>query len=105
MQRDFTYIDDIIDGTVASMGCCEGYEIYNLGESRPVRLDVLVSEIEKSLGKRAIINRLPVQPGDVEQTYADVRKAKEKFGYDPKTEISVGLARFVKWLRNATQHT
>jgi UDP-glucuronate 4-epimerase len=99
MQRDFTYIDDIVDGVVASIERCEGYEIYNLGESRPIRLDILISEIEKALGKRAIINRLPVPPGDVKRTYADVRKAKEKLGYDPKTEISVGLARFVKWLR------
>ena len=99
MQRDFTYIDDIVNGIVTSMERCKGYEIYNLGESQPVRLDVLICEIEKALGTKAIINHLPVQPGDVKRTYADVRKAKEKLGYDPKTEISVGLARFVEWLR------
>jgi UDP-glucuronate 4-epimerase len=99
MQRDFTYIDDIVNGIVTSMERCKGYEIYNLGESQPVRLDVLICEIEKALGTKAIINHLPVQPGDVNQTYADVRKAKEKLDYDPKTEISVGLARFVEWLR------
>jgi len=99
MRRDFTYIDDIINGLTAAMDSCAGYEIYNLGESRPVRLDELIREIEKALGKKAVINRLPMQPGDVNRTYADVAKAKEKLGYNPATEISVGLAEFVKWFR------
>lgn len=100
MRRDFTYIDDIIDGVVAAMHKCKGYEIYNLGESRPVRLDTLIAEIENALGKKAIIDRLPLQPGDVNQTYADVTKAKQQLGYDPETDISTGLARFVEWLRS-----
>ncbi len=100
MMRDFTYIDDIIGGVVGAIEYCEGYEVYNLGESRPVRLDVLISEIEKALGKKAQINRLGLQPGDVTRTYADVAKAKSRFGYEPKTEISVGLGRFVEWLRS-----
>jgi UDP-glucuronate 4-epimerase len=99
MRRDFTYIDDIIDGVVAAMDRAEGYEIYNLGESRPVRLDELICRIEEALGKKAKINRLPMQPGDVKQTYADVTKAVERLGYQPKTEIEVGLARFTEWLR------
>ncbi len=99
MKRDFTYIDDIIDGIVAATANCRGYEIYNLGESRPVRLDELIGEIEKALGKQAVINRLPMQPGDVKQTYADVTKAKERLGYKPKTDFTVGLKRFVEWLR------
>ena len=99
MRRDFTYIDDIIDGVVAAMERCSGYEVYNLGESRPVRLDELISAIEHSLGKKAIINRLPEQPGDVKQTYADVRKAQRELDYSPRTEVSAGLASFVKWLR------
>jgi UDP-glucuronate 4-epimerase len=97
MMRDFTYIDDIIDGTVAAIKRCEGYEIYNLGQSRPVRLDKLVEEIEKALGKKAIIEHKPVPPGDAERTYADVSKAKKLLGYDPNTEIAVGLKRFVEW--------
>jgi UDP-glucuronate 4-epimerase len=100
MRRDFTYIDDIIDGIVSAMGRCEGYEIYNLGESRPVRLDVLISEIEKALGKKAEVERLPVPPGDVKQTYADVSKAKKRLGYEPRTQIDVGLKKFVEWLRD-----
>jgi len=99
MRRDFTYIDDIIDGVVAAMQHCKGYEIYNLGESRPIRLDELIREIEKALGTKVVINRLPTQPGDVNQTYADVTKAKEKLGYEPGTELADGLTKFIKWLR------
>ena len=99
MRRDFTYIDDILDGVVAAMDRRGGYEIYNLGESRPVRLDVLIAEIEKALGAKAVIDRKPMQPGDVIQTYADVSKARRDLGYDPHTDIATGLARFVRWLR------
>ncbi len=99
MRRDFTYIDDIIEGVLAAIQRCSGYEIYNLGESRPVRLDELIGEIEKALGKKAVIERLGMQPGDVIQTYADVSKAKERLGYEPKTEIEVGLRQFVEWFR------
>jgi UDP-glucuronate 4-epimerase len=99
MMRDFTYIDDIIDGTVAGIKKCAGYNIYNLGESRPITVNNLIGEIEKALGKKAIIERLPLQPGDVERTYADVTKAHRDLGYNPNTEISDGLKRFVEWLR------
>ncbi len=99
MERDFTYIDDIIDGVVAAMQRCSGYQIYNLGESRPVRLDVLISEIESALGKKAKIYRLAEQPGDVRRTYADVDKAVKELGYQPRTQLSDGLKQFVKWLR------
>ena len=98
MMRDFTYIDDIIQGVVAAMAKCNGYEIYNLGESRPVRLDKLITEIENALGKKAVIERLGEQPGDVRQTYADVSKAKKELAYNPKTEIKDGLGKFVEWL-------
>jgi UDP-glucuronate 4-epimerase len=99
MKRDFTYIDDIINGVVAAMERCGGYEVYNLGESRPVRLDDLITAIENALGKKAIINRLPEQPGDVKQTYADIGKAQRELDYSPKTEVSAGLANFVRWFR------
>lgn len=99
MRRDFTYIDDIIDGVTAAMRTCSGYRVYNLGESRPVRLDVLIEAIEKALGKKAILNRLPEQPGDVRQTYADVSRAVQELGYEPKTELQDGLARFAAWLK------
>ncbi len=99
MERDFTYIEDIIDGVVASMKQCQGYHIYNLGESRPVRLDVLIAELEKALGKKAIIDRQPEQPGDVKRTFADVQKAVLELGYQPKTHLADGLKAFVVWMR------
>ncbi|MBW8000415.1 MAG: NAD-dependent epimerase/dehydratase family protein [Planctomycetes bacterium] len=102
MRRDFTYIDDIIDGVLAAIDNCKGYEIYNLGESQPVRLDELIKAIEQALGKKATINRLPVQPGDVRQTYADVSKAISKLGYSPKVGIKEGLSEFVKWFRKSS---
>ncbi len=99
MMRDFTYIDDIIDGTVAAMQKCAGFEIYNLGESKPITVNDLVTEIEKALGKKAVKEYVPAQPGDVERTYADVTKAVGELGYNPSTTIETGLAKFVAWLR------
>jgi UDP-glucuronate 4-epimerase len=99
MSRDFTYIDDIIDGTAAAMEKCAGFNIYNLGESRPITVNNLISEIEKALGKKAVKEYVPPQPGDVERTYADVTKAIKELGYNPTTTIEEGLAQFVTWLR------
>jgi len=99
MMRDFTYIDDIINGIVAAMQKCDGFNIYNLGESRPIMVNDLIAEIEKALGKKAIKEYLPPQPGDVERTYADVTKAIRELGYNPATTIQAGLAEFVAWLR------
>ncbi len=99
MSRDFTYIDDIIDGTVAAMQKCSGFNIYNLGESRPIVVNDLIVEIEKALGKKAAREYLPHQPGDVERTYADVTKAAAELGYNPQTTIQTGLEKFVTWLR------
>ena len=100
MMRDFTYIDDIIDGTVAAVHNCVGFKIYNLGESRPISVNDLITEIEKALGKKAAREYLPPQPGDVERTFADVTKADDEFGYNPKTTIQEGLKKFVQWLEN-----
>ena len=99
MMRDFTYIDDIIDGTVAAINNCAGFNIYNLGESRPIMVNDLIVEIEKALGKKAVKEYLPPQPGDVERTYADVTKAVRELGYNPSTTIQEGLAKFTAWLR------
>lgn len=102
MSRDFTYIDDIIDGTVAAMEKCAGFKIYNLGESRPITVNNLISEIEKALGKKAVKEHVPPQPGDVERTYADVTKAIKELGYNPTTTIEEGLVQFVTWLRKSS---
>ena len=99
MMRDFTYIDDIIDGTVAAMNKCEGFNIYNLGESQPITVNDLIGAIEKALGKTAIREYIPLQPGDVNRTFADITKAHRELGYNPKTPIRDGLAKFAAWLR------
>jgi len=99
MMRDFTYIDDIIQGIIASIGRCTGYDIYNLGESQPICVNDLISELENALGKQAIRKNLPLQPGDVDRTYADVAKAEKELGYRRTTDIRAGLAQFVAWLR------
>ena len=99
MMRDFTYIDDIINGVAAAMQKCNSFNIYNLGESRPIKVNDLITEIEDALGKKAVKEYLPPQPGDVERTYADVTKAVKDLGYNPATDIRLGLKNFTTWLR------
>jgi UDP-glucuronate 4-epimerase len=97
-RRDYTYIDDIISGVVAAMKLDQSpFEIINLGESQTVELRSLIALIEESLGKRAIIDRKPEQPGDVPITYANIDKARRLLGYDPKTQIEAGVKEFVTW--------
>lgn len=99
-RRDYTYVDDIVDGVVKALTHpVNGYDVFNLGESRTVELRELIALIEKNLGKAARIRRLPDQPGDVPITYADVTKAKSLLGYDPRTAIEEGIARFTDWFR------
>ncbi len=102
MVRDFTYIDDIIEGTVVAMEKCDGFNIYNLGHSRPITVNNLIVEIEKALGKKAVKEYLPPQPGDVQRTYADITKAAKELAYNPSTSIQTGMANFVDWLRQNT---
>lgn len=96
-RRDYTYISDIIDGITKSIIHCKGYHIYNLGESKTIELRALIQLIAESLGKQPLIEALPEQPGDVPITYADISKAKEEIGYDPKVGIEEGVKLFVKW--------
>jgi UDP-glucuronate 4-epimerase len=99
-RRDYTYIDDIIDGVAAAIDYDQSdYEVINLGESRTVELRELISLLEKELDTHAIIERQPPQPGDVPQTFADVSKARALLNYQPKTQIEEGLRRFVEWFR------
>jgi UDP-glucuronate 4-epimerase len=99
MMRDFTYIDDIVNGIVAAMGQCDGFNIYNLGESEPITVNDLIAEIENALGKKAIRQYQPLQLGDVKRTYADVTNAARDLGYNPSTSIQAGLKKFTVWLR------
>lgn len=103
MERDFTYIDDVIDGVVVALQRCSGYAIYNLGNSCPVRVDRLVELLERILGKKAVIEWLPEQAGDVKRTYADIRRAQRDLNFFPKTPLSEGLARFVEWFYQQRQ--
>jgi UDP-glucuronate 4-epimerase len=96
-RRDYTYIDDIVDGIVRALDRCAGYEIYNLGESRTVSLAELVALIGELTGVEPILDRQPLQPGDVPITYADVSKARARLGYEPSTPLPEGLARFLAW--------
>ncbi|HET9857420.1 MAG TPA: GDP-mannose 4,6-dehydratase [Chthoniobacterales bacterium] len=98
-RRDYTYIDDIIQGTMAALKY-DGpmFDVFNLGESETIQLKDLIAAIERALGKKAKINRLPEQPGDMPLTCADISKARKLLNYKPKTKFSDGLPRFVDWL-------
>jgi UDP-glucuronate 4-epimerase len=96
-SRDYTYIDDIVDGTVRALERCEGYGIVNLGESRTTTLSRLVALIAEALGVEPRIEHHPDQPGDVPITFADVSLAREKLGYDPRVPVEIGVPRFVEW--------
>lgn len=98
-SRDYTYVEDIVHGIVASLERCDRYRIYNLGGSDPVSLSKLIEALEKAIGRPAIIDRRPAQPGDVERTYADLTRSKAELGYEPKVSLAEGLARFVAWFR------
>ncbi len=97
-RRDYTYIDDIVQGVVASLGY-EGpmFDIFNLGENQTIELQHLIAAIEQALGRKAKINHLPEQPGDVPLTCADISKARQLLGYRPTTSLADGLPRFIEW--------
>ncbi len=99
-RRDYTYVDDIIAGVRDAMDYDKSnYEVINLGESRTVELRELISLLEKELGVSAIIDRQPLQPGDVPQTFADIAKARRLLNYNPQTQIEEGIHRFVEWFK------
>ena len=97
-QRDYTYIDDTIQGTMAALDYNgPPYDVFNLGESQTIQLKDLISAIENAVGKKAKISRLSEQPGDMPRTYADISKARKLLGYNPTTKLSEGLPKFVEW--------
>lgn len=99
--RDYTFVSDTVDGIVACTRRDLGFEIFNLGESQTVKLSYLVELLEKELGVKAVVDRQPMQPGDVPLTFADIRKAERMLGYDPRIKIEEGMARFARWFREA----
>ncbi|MEY2502219.1 MAG: UDP-glucuronate 4-epimerase [Verrucomicrobiota bacterium] len=104
-RRDYTYIDDIIQGVMAALDYTGPlYDLFNLGESETIQLTELIAAIESALGKKAKINQLPEQPGDVPLTCADISKARKLLGYNPTTPLSVGLPKFVEWFRGQQKH-
>lgn len=107
MQRDFTYIDDIVTGISAALDRCDGYHLYNLGNDHPVELSHFIELIEQAIGKRASKIPKPMQPGDVRKTWADISQSRQQLGYDPKTSLEVGIPRFVQWYRehSAVSHS
>lgn len=100
MRRDFTYIDDIINGIVKCLDLPHGCHLFNLGNNKPESLHTLVGLIEQETGKKAKINLLPMPEGEIVETYADIDESKRILGFYPKTSLAEGMSRFVKWYRH-----
>lgn len=99
-QRDYTYIDDIVAGVVASLDRAHPYEVFNLGNCRPITLNVFIDTIERAVGKKAVIEQAGPQPGDVDMTCADITKARKLLGYEPATPFEDGMGKLVAWLKD-----
>lgn len=99
-SRDYTFVEDTVAGIMGAMDKCDRYRVYNLGGSSPVSLSQLIEELEKAIGKKAILDRKPAQPGDVERTFADLARSRSELGYDPKVSLPAGLTRFVEWFNS-----
>jgi UDP-glucuronate 4-epimerase len=104
--RDYTFISDTVDGIMACTKKELGFEIFNIGEGEAISLNRLVDSLEKALGKKAIIERQPMQPGDMPKTFADISKARAKLGYNPKVPFEQGVQLFTDWfLKEERQNT
>jgi UDP-glucuronate 4-epimerase len=99
MKRDFTYVDDVVEGTIAALEKPFAYEVFNLGNSDPIELMDFIGIIEEELGREAQKNLMPLQPGDVLETSADIRNSKDMLGFSPKTPIREGIKKFLAWYR------
>ena len=107
LYRDFTYVDDIVEGVVATLihtQYSKKYALYNIGNNEPVKLLDFIEAIEKCIGKKAIKTMKPMQPGDVERTWADVSDLQKDFDYSPNTSIDKGIREFVDWYKKYTAH-
>ncbi len=104
--RDYTFVDDIVSGILGAVSfespasSAAPFEVFNLGNSSPVKLNELIEHLERATGRKAIRQQLPMQPGDVPLTWADISKAKRMLGYHPATKLDEGLRRFVAWFRS-----
>ncbi len=98
-RRDYTYVDDVVDGIIRAIERCSGHHLYNLGHSEPVALSDMIETIAELLGKPAAIEPHPDQSGDVRQTFADIERAWSELGYRPKIPFREGLARYIEWYR------
>jgi len=96
--RDYTYIDDIVAGILAALGHDAHFDVFNLGNSSPVLLRDMIAAIERVLGRKAVIDRQPLQPGDVPITFADISKARRVLGWAPQTPLETGIRRMAEWL-------
>ncbi len=100
-RRDYTYVDDIVSGIISAINyTATNYEIINIGNNQTISLLELIKTLENTLNKKAIIETMPNQPGDVPQTYANIQKAKKLLGYQPGTSIESGIKKFIDWLNN-----
>jgi len=99
MKRDFTYIDDIVEGIILALENTNGYQIFNLGNNKPVELEYFITCLEKELGKTAIKNYLEMQAGDVLETFADIEYTKEVLGWEPKISTEEAIKAFVEWYK------
>jgi len=100
-RRDYTYIDDVVEGVLGALHAPPGFRVYNLGESATISLDELVALLERETGIRAIRNYLPPEPGDVPVTHAEISRARAEIGYAPKVGVEEGIKKFVDWYRKA----
>ncbi|MFP9112547.1 NAD-dependent epimerase/dehydratase family protein [Flavobacterium sp. RHBU_3] len=104
LSRDFTYVDDIVGGVISAIETEKPelplYEVYNIGNSKPVQLERFIDTIEKYAGKKAIKEYMPMQPGDMEATWADVEDFKQNYNYNPATDLEQGVAKYVEWFQS-----
>jgi len=101
MERDFTYIDDIVDGICSAIDLESAFEVFNLGNNRPEPLMKMIQTLETLIGKKAILDMLPMQPGEIPTTFADITKAKENLKFNPQTSLETGLEKFYAWYQIA----
>ncbi len=99
-RRDYTYVEDIVDGVIRAIEHCSSHHLYNLGHSEPIALRDMIEAIALALGKPATIEQQPEQSGDVRQTFADLERASRELGYRPTTPFRAGLDRYVEWYRS-----